>query len=117
MDIIVTPSIREPLGNIIIESAYCKKPVIASNVDGIPEIITNGTSGILIDQDKKISFKSIPNNAIPMPDVVVNPKSQELTAPKEIDPLKLCEAISLLASNSNIRKLYGENLYRKVIQT
>jgi len=116
MDIIVTPSIREPLGNIIIESGYCKKPVIASNVDGIPEIITNGISGILIDQDKKISFKSIPNNAIPMPDVVVNPKSQELTAPKEIDPLKLCEAISLLASNSNIRKLYGENLYRKVIE-
>lgn len=116
MDIIVTPSIREPLGNIIIESGYCKKPVIASNVDGIPEIITNGISGILIDQDKKISFKSIPNNAIPIPEVVVNPKSQELTTPKEIDSLKLCEAISLLASNSNIRKLYGENLYRTVIE-
>ena len=116
MDIIVTPSIREPLGNIIIESGYCKKPVIASNVDGIPEIIKNGTSGILIDLDKKIEFESLPNNAILMPDVVINPKSQELTTPKEIDPLKLCDSISLLASNSNIRKLYGENLYRTVIE-
>ena len=116
MDIIVTPSIREPLGNIIIEAGYCKKAVIASNVDGIPEIITDGVSGILINPDKKISFNSIPNNASPMPEVVIDPKTQELTKPKEIDPLKLCESIVLLASSSNMRRLYGENLYKTVIE-
>ena len=116
MDIIVTPSIREPLGNIIIEAGYCRKPVIASNVDGIPEIITDGVSGILINPDKEISFNSIPNNAIPMPEVVINPKTLELTRPKEIDPVKLCEAIVFLASSSNMRRLYGENLYQAVIE-
>ena len=116
MDIIVTPSIREPLGNIIIEAGYCKRPVIASNVDGIPEIITDGVSGILINPDKEISFNSIPNNAIPMPEVVINPKTLELTRPKEIDPIKLCESIVFLASSSNMRKLYGENLYQAVIE-
>ena len=116
MDIIVTPSIREPLGNIIIESGYCKKAVIASNVDGIPEIITDGVSGILINPDKKILFNSIPNNASPMPEVVIDPKTRELTRPKEIDPLKLCESIVLLASSSNMRRLYGENLYKTVIE-
>jgi len=116
MDIIVTPSIREPLGNIIIESGYCKKAVIASNVDGIPEIIVDGVSGILINPDKKILFNSIPNNASPMPEVVIDPNTRELTRPKEIDPLKLCESIVLLASSSNMRRLYGENLYKTVIE-
>ena len=41
MDVMIVPSIREPLGNVIIEAGFCKKPVIASNVDGIAEIIEN----------------------------------------------------------------------------
>ena len=114
MDVIVVPSIREPLGNTIIEAGYCKKPVIASNVDGIPEIINHGINGILIDPDKKISFNQIENDAVPIPEVVINPKTQELQRPREIDSQKLCEAIELLASNSNIRKSYGENLNKTV---
>ena len=82
MDIIVVPSIREPLGNTIIEAGYCKKPVIASNVDGIPEIINHGINGILIDPDKKISFNQIENDAVPIPEVVINPKTQELLSKK-----------------------------------
>ena len=44
MNVIVVPSIREPLGNVIIESGFVSKPVIASKVDGIPETITNNKS-------------------------------------------------------------------------
>lgn len=114
MDIIVVPSIREPLGNTIIEAGYCKKPVIASNVDGIAEIITHGTNGILIDPDKKISLNQIEDYAVPIPKVVINPKTQELQYPKEIDPIKLTESIMLLASDPEIRKLYGNNLHKIV---
>lgn len=114
MDIIVVPSIREPLGNVIIEAGYCKKPVIASNIDGIPEIITNGVNGILIDPDKKISFEKIPNKAVPLPKMVINPKTFELQKPKEIDFLKLNKSIIHLATNLNLREKYGENLYKTV---
>ncbi len=116
MDTIVVPSIREPLGNTVIEAGYCKKPVIASNIDGIPEIITDQFSGILIDPDKEISFEKITREAVPLPIAVVDPKKQELQKPKEIDSLKLCESIVFLASNSNIRELYGKNLQKKVIE-
>ena len=115
MDIMVVPSIREPLGNIIIESGYAKKPVIASNVDGIAEIIKNGSSGILIDPDKEISFQDNIIGAVPLPKFVINPESLDLQKPKEIDHLKLCDAINLLASNQKIREKYGENLYKTVI--
>ena len=114
MDIMVVPSIREPLGNIIIESGYVKKPVIASNIDGIAEIIENGTSGILINPDKEISFQNNISGAIPIPKFVINPDTTDLQKPKEIDHLKLCDAINLLASNQKIRQKYGKNLYQTV---
>ena len=116
MDTIVVPSLREPLGNTIIESGFCKKPVIASNVDGIAEIIKDGLNGILINPDKEISFDEISKNLVPLPNVVINPETQELQKPKEIDPIKLCEAIVFLETNLNIRKLYGNNLNKTVKQ-
>jgi len=114
MDVMVVPSIREPLGNVIIEAGFCKKPVIASNIDGIPEIITHGVSGILITPDQKISISTIPNNAIPIPEVVINPKTNQLQEPKEIDPLKLSHSIKELANSPKTREFYGENLYQIV---
>ncbi len=114
MDIMVVPSIREPLGNIIIESGYCKKPVIATNVDGIPEIIENGVSGILITPDKKLSFFKLPKNSVPIPKFVINPLTLKLQPPKEIDPKKLCKYIIKLEKNSSLRKKYGEKLYKTV---
>ena len=114
MDIMVVPSIREPLGNIIIESGYCKKPVIATNIDGIPEIIENGISGILINPDKKLSFFKLPKNSVPIPKFVINPLTLKLQPPKEIDPKKLCKYIVKLEKNSLLRKKYGEKLYKTV---
>lgn len=114
MDIMVVPSVREPLGNTIIESGYCKKPVIASNVDGIAEIIKDGINGILINPDKELTFTEKSENIVPLPEVVINPINQELQKPKEIDPTKLSEAIEFLVNNPNLRKLYGNNLYKTV---
>ena len=114
MDVIVVPSIREPFGNIIVEAGFCKKAVIATNIDGIPEIINNGISGILIDPDKEISFKESLKNSLLLPDLVVNPITNELQKPKEINPLKLRDSIIKLAEDHESRKLYGENLYNSV---
>ena len=114
MDIMVVPSIREPLGNTIIEAGYCKKAVIASNVDGIAEIIKSESNGILIDPENELSFYDLNESVIPIPDVVFNPNTQDLQKPKEVDPLKLKNAIRLLASNVRLREKYGENLYKTV---
>jgi len=47
-DIVIVPSISEPFGRVVIEAMACGKPVIATNVGGIPEIIEDGKTGILI---------------------------------------------------------------------
>lgn len=49
LDILVHPPILpEPFGRILIEAASLCKPVIATNVGAIPEIIEDGVTGILI---------------------------------------------------------------------
>ena len=47
IDISVIPSLREPFGRVIVESMACCKPVIATNVGGSLDIITDKT-GILV---------------------------------------------------------------------
>jgi glycosyltransferase involved in cell wall biosynthesis len=47
-DILCVPSLMEGLGLVILEGMYFGVPIIASNVGGIPELIEDGKSGILI---------------------------------------------------------------------
>lgn len=57
IDVLIVPSRIEPFGIIILESAIMKVPVIASNVDGIPEIIENHKSGLLFSNGNSEELK------------------------------------------------------------
>jgi len=46
--VVAVPSLSEAFGRIIIEAMACGKPVVASNVGGIPEIIEDGKTGLLV---------------------------------------------------------------------
>ena len=48
-ELFVHPAVSEPFGLVVAEALACKKPVVASNTGGIPEIIEDGTSGILVE--------------------------------------------------------------------
>ena len=47
-DVVVMPSYREAQGLAIVEALAANRPVIASNVGGIPEMIHSGENGILV---------------------------------------------------------------------
>lgn len=48
-DIVVVPSRwQEPLGLVAIEALACRKPVVATRVGGLPEIIDDETTGYLV---------------------------------------------------------------------
>jgi len=49
--VFVLPSRSEPFAIAITEAMACRKPVVASAVGGIPEIIENGKTGILVEPD------------------------------------------------------------------
>jgi glycosyltransferase involved in cell wall biosynthesis len=48
-DIVVCPSLYEPFGYVNLEAMAAGRPVIASNVDGIPEIVQHKYTGLLFE--------------------------------------------------------------------
>ena len=48
LDVAVLPSYREAQGLSILEALALSRPVVASNVGGIPEVITDGVTGLLV---------------------------------------------------------------------
>lgn len=45
----VCPSIYEPLGIVNLEAMACETAVVASRVGGIPEVVNDGDTGLLVD--------------------------------------------------------------------
>jgi glycosyltransferase involved in cell wall biosynthesis len=48
IDILVISSLSEALPTIILEAMASGKPVVATNVGGVPEVVVNGETGILV---------------------------------------------------------------------
>lgn len=50
-DVFVCPSIYEPLGIVNLEAMACETAVVASRVGGIPEVVVDGETGLLVPYD------------------------------------------------------------------
>ena len=50
-EVFVLPSSDEPFGIVLLEAGLTETPIVATLVGGIPEVITNGRTGLLVPAD------------------------------------------------------------------
>ena len=79
IDIYLLLSGLEGLGQSIIESMLMKKPVIASNTGGIPEIVIDGKTGFLVNLGDSDQIVHLINDLLSKPDLVkkITAKAEE----------------------------------------
>jgi alpha-maltose-1-phosphate synthase len=57
------PSVYEPFGIINLEAAACETPVVASAVGGIPEVVVDGETGLLVPVELSVDEPMAPVDA------------------------------------------------------
>lgn len=68
-DIFLQPSREEGFGLVFLEAGACEKPVIATHVGGIPDIIESGKTGILVAPEQPEEIATALDKLLGNPDI------------------------------------------------
>lgn len=110
IDILLVPSIREPLGLVAQEAALRGCPVIAAKVDGLPEVVKDNETGFCLEPTLDLaSYKDFGGKNQNMPDLVYNPTTDSLTTPKLVDPQDIANAITHLRDRPELFETLSKN--------
>ena len=91
------PSVYEPFGIINLEAAACETPVVASAVGGIPEVVVDGETGLLVPVDLHPDDPMVP----------IDPDRFELN---------LAGAINALMADAATREVMGRAARRRAVE-
>jgi glycosyltransferase involved in cell wall biosynthesis len=102
-DLVVLPSRYETFPNVVLEAYACSKPVVASNVEAIPDIVLHGETGLLFQAG---DVKGLANAIAYM---LANPEESERMG---------CNARRLVEEKFSIDRVVTqlEILYEKVLK-
>ena len=101
IDCLLCTSLHESFGLVCVEAMHCGCPVIASGVDGLPEVVDHFRTGFCLSPTLPIHhYKDLGGTLDNMPRIVYNPDSDCVESPKVVDPGSFAEAIETLMSDA-----------------
>lgn len=103
-DLFVSTSLYETFGNSLVEAALAGKAVIAPAVGGIPEIVVDGQTGMLLKPTRPIAPNQ-PGLGEPLPKQMVI--DGQLSPLRALEPGQLAQAIEQLKANPTLRQAMG----------
>jgi glycosyltransferase involved in cell wall biosynthesis len=112
-DVFVLPSLTEGLPVVILEACAASKPIVASNVGGIGEVISSGRSGILVNPGRPnelvsaiLSLLEHPGNGSSMGDAARKVVEDEFSFEKNVPLLEQAYLPFVDSSKVKIRGRY-----------
>jgi glycosyltransferase involved in cell wall biosynthesis len=99
-DLFVYPSFEEGLGSSILEAFSFRLPVIAANRDGIPDIITHGENGYLVEPNDVDTFVRY------ILDIYENEEKREKLAEQAFESLENFSPLLLAGKYIDVYKKY-----------
>ena len=110
IDILVVPSIREPIGTVAIEAQALGCPVLATAVDGLPEVIQHNLTGWVVkpswDIRKYLGYTAQKKD---IPSLVFYPHLDRLGQPLALDPRDIANLVLWVVKNKHCYSQLSEN--------
>lgn len=100
IDVLLHPAVREPFGLIGAEAQCWGAPVVTVGVDGLPEVVEDGSTGFCVEPTLPLSeAQRIGIPAADLPALVYDPVRRQLVAPRLADPAALAAAVMRVAAS------------------
>ncbi len=97
IDLLVHPALREPFGQIAIEAGAYGCPAIVAGVDGLPEVITHGETGLCVMPTRPLAdYTALGGSTADLPPYVYDPLRDTIDTPRLLEPQALADAVSSL---------------------
>jgi glycogen(starch) synthase len=90
--IVIMPSRREGLPNAAIQAAMMGRPIVATNVSGLPEVVLDGQTGLLVRKDDNSALAEAIAFLLDHPEVAIEMGSAARRRTKELFSWQNCVA-------------------------
>lgn len=113
-DLFVQPSIHESLGTTLVEAAFAGLPAVASRVDGIPEIVGDGSTGLLVEPTEPALPD--PETGLAPPERAVDPGTGRIVAARAPSPEAIAGAALRLLGDPEERARLGGRARERALE-
>jgi glycosyltransferase involved in cell wall biosynthesis len=106
-DVVAMPSYTEPFGLSAVEAMAARRPLVASDVDGLSEIIENKISGLLVPPQNPVALANALQKVLQSPTLSEKlasgalARAQQFTTQKMVEGWRSCYAAVLEKSNDS----------------